>query len=229
MESVLSVILGIFIGIFVGIFYAFRAVFLLLRYWIGGLIGLLLPKKKYRIRAKWLTRRVKKDGKICTGAVSKRDFHGSELEGIFVRLSDLLEKEKEQRRLRKSMISGENITDMFARIDGLFDAYLKQFVIYTRTIDWEQASKPNTAYSDKAKTALRDCLSKMELLLNKHNDLVQSTSLGSVDDQINLHTMEEELETVSTFIDYQQQNIVPEHVQQVSQEDDGQSGMPMQQ
>ena len=125
------------------------------------------------------------------------------------------------------MLSGSNLSDMFTRIDDLTDAYLKQFIIYTQTIDWNQASKPGTPYSSKAYDALSGCLSKMELLLNKHNDLLQSTSLGSVDDQINLHTMEEDLETVSTFIDYQQQNIVPENVPQVSQNDDTQSGMPM--
>ena len=144
LEGVLSVIVGIVGGIIAGvgvvIGFTVGAVFRILRYLIGDLIGLFVPSLKYKIKLKRMLRHADdgKDAKLHTGVFGKYEMKGSEFDALFSGMKACIETFGKQKDQRGAVLNRHpELAPVFAQYDQLFGAFQKQFYLSAETVKWK--------------------------------------------------------------------------------------------
>ena len=165
LEKFFSVILGIFIGIGIGAWFLLRAVFRLIIGILRGLICLLIPSLRYRLRLRWMLRDAVhgKDACLHTGIFSTEELKGAETDAVFLRMRQCMDTYRAQKRRR----CGKN--PVYAETDRLYPEFLKQFSIAADTVDFDRIS----LYDPQVHPAfmnMRKAVTGTELLLAKQEE-----------------------------------------------------------
>ena len=164
-------------GIFIGIGFLLRAVFKVIYHLISGLIGLIVPSQRYKIKMKGMLRHADdgKDAKLQTGVFRSYEMTGSGLDTLFTGMKSCIETYNAQKRQRLAVKSRRpELAPVFKQYDELFEGFQKQFYLSADTINWKKVDAYN--YDQlPAYPVLQKALAGMKALTERQQAIIDGT------------------------------------------------------
>lgn len=155
----------------------FRAIFKVIYHLISGLIGVIVPSHRYKIKMKGMLRHADdgKDAKLQTGVFRSYEMTGSGLDSLFTGMKSCIETYNAQKRQRLAVKSRRpELAPVFKQYDELFEGFQKQFYLSADTINWKKVDAYN--YDQlPAYPVLQKALAGMKALTERQQAIIDGT------------------------------------------------------